>query len=254
MSLPKISADMPAITVNNLTVRRGANEVLEDVTFSIPQGAIAAVIGPNGSGKTTLIRAILGLLEVEHGDAAIMGSRLEHVRNLIGYVPQNFDFDRDFPMTVREFMQLAGHDHLPYGAIEAKIAEVGLAEDLLDRHLGKLSGGQLQRVLIAQAILNDPLVLFLDEPSAGVDIAGEATFHEILRHLNRHHHTTVIMVSHDVASIGNIATQIICVNQKLICSGPPAETLTAPILSEVFGPGAAAYLFDNAQRTNRENT
>jgi zinc transport system ATP-binding protein len=254
MKSPAFSANLPAIEVNGLTVDLAGHRILTDVSFTVPQGAIAACIGPNGSGKTTLLRAILGLVPASAGEARILGSRLEHVRTVVGYVPQRFDFDRTFPMTVREFMALALHDHAPSATILAKIEEVGLAEAVLERQLGQLSGGQLQRVLIAQAIINDPLILFMDEPSAGVDIAGEATFYDLLRHLNRKHHTTVIMVSHDVAVLSELVDQVICISGRLLCSGAPQAVLSDKTIAEVFGSGAAGYLHRHRHNEDHDHT
>ena len=148
------------------------------------------------------------------------------MRAAIGYAPQRFAFDREFPITVREFLDLARRPHCPVGRIAEKINEVGLPRTILDRRLGTLSGGELQKILLAQAILNNPAILFLDEPSAGVDVAGEQTLYEIIAHLNREHHTTVIMVSHDLAVVARLVDRVICVNRQLLCYGSPKEALT----------------------------
>lgn len=232
----KTSENIPAVSVQGCTVAYGANVVLENISFTVKQRHIAAIIGPNGSGKTTLMRAILGLMPLERGEIRVFGKHLHAVRSLIGYVPQRFDFDRLFPITVREFMDLARHPHCPAARIPEKIGEVGLEPGALDLRLGSMSGGQLQRVLIAQAILNNPQILFLDEPSAGIDIAGERTFYEIIEHLNKEHGTTVMLVSHDIAMVSGLVDNVICVNKKLLCYGPPHEALTAMKITELFGP------------------
>jgi zinc transport system ATP-binding protein len=237
--MPKSSAttssELDAIAVDHLSVVFGDNVVLHDVSFAVKQGEVAAIIGPNGSGKTTLLKAILGLVPTTEGSIRVFGQHLHSVRRLIGYAPQRFDFDRQFPITVREFMDLARHPHTPAGAVAEKIKDVGLAPRMLDELLGSLSGGQLQRVLIAQAILNDPSILFLDEPASGIDIAGEATFYEIIEHLNREHRTTVLLVSHDLAMVSKTVDNVICVSGSLLCYGPPNVALTAKKLKELFG-------------------
>lgn len=238
---PTISADAPAIAVRHLSVELGGHRILEDITFDVAQGQIAAIIGPNGSGKTTLVRAILGLAPTAGGTVALFGSPLDHVRRVIGYVPQRFDFDRDFPITVGEFLDLARHPHNPPAAIIAKLEEVGLSEKIAGQRLGSLSGGQLQRVLIAQAIINDPTILFLDEPSTGVDMVGEAAFYGLIKHLNERHHTTVLMVTHDIAVTSTLVHQVICVNHRLMCLGAPSVALSEKTLADVFGSHAAAY-------------
>ena len=238
---PIINADAPAIAVSHLSVEIGGHRILEDITFDVAQGKIAAIIGPNGSGKTTLVRTILGLIPSNSGTIRLYGSPLEHVRRTIGYVPQRFDFDRDFPITVGEFLELARHEHTAPDAIPAKLEEVGLSEKTTSQRLGSLSGGQLQRVLIAQAIMNDPTILFLDEPSTGVDMVGEAAFYGLIKHLNEKHRTTVLMVTHDIAVTSALVHQVICVNRRLMCLGAPNIALTEKTLAEVFGSHAAAY-------------
>jgi ABC-type Mn2+/Zn2+ transport system ATPase subunit len=244
-SSKKTSNNVPAISVEHVTVSYGSLAVIDDVSFEIEQGSIAAVIGPNGSGKTTLLRAILGLTPTQSGDIMIMGKHLHTMRQVIGYVPQRFDFDRNFPITVREFMDLARRlhcqRHVPPPRIAEKIKEVGLPRDVLDKHLGELSGGQLQRVLVAQGIINDPAILFLDEPSSGVDITGEATIYSIIEHLNREHNTTVVMVSHDIGMISHVVDTVICINRKMLCFGPPKTALTAHRIEEVFGGHSSPY-------------
>jgi zinc transport system ATP-binding protein len=236
--MPKSSSKInneSAISVERLNVTFDQNVILEDVTFSVAKGNIVAVIGPNGSGKSTLIKAILGLVHTKSGDMRIFGKHLHEARHMIGYVPQKFHFDRHFPITVKEFLQLALHKHAPAHQIEEKIKEVGLMPAVLNQLIGTLSGGQLQRVLIAQAILNNPSLLILDEPAAGIDIAGEATFYDIVEHLNHDHDTTVLLVSHDISMISQHVDQVICLNKKMMCSGPPKKALSAKTMKEVFG-------------------
>lgn len=232
---------IPAITTEHLSVAYGDNLVLDDVSLTIEQGKVAAIIGPNGSGKTTLMRAVLGLIPHKSGEVRVFGKHLHAMRSTIGYVPQNFDFDTNFPITVAEFMDLARHKHCPKSRIDEKIKEVGLTPMIQNKHLGSLSGGQLQRVLIAQAILNNPTLLFLDEPATGIDIVGEAAFYDIIEHLNDEHDTTVILVSHDISVVASLVDQVICVNKRLMCSGPPSTALSEKTLSEVFGHRASVY-------------
>lgn len=240
-SSPKTNKHPSAITVLNLTVRFADHIALEDVSFDVPVGNIAAVIGPNGSGKTTLIKTILGLIKPEHGDIKIFGSELEDARGLIGYVPQKFDFDKTFPITVAEFLHLHRHRHVATKKVEEKIKEVGLTPLILTKQLGSLSGGQLQRVLIASAIINSPTLLVLDEPATGVDIVGEAAFFDVIEHLNHEHNTTVIMVSHDISMVSRLVDQVICVNKNLLCSGPPQSVLTQKKLTNLYGGQSDLY-------------
>jgi len=224
-----------AIEVKDLRVQFEEHVVLEHVTFIVPEKSITAVIGPNGSGKTTLIRAILGLTKYNRGSVSLFGQPLDHVRKAIGYVPQRFEFDRQFPMTVREFMDLARHKHTKPSAITQAMRDVGLASSVLQQQLGTLSGGQLQRTLIAQAILNQPKLLILDEPSSGIDVVGEAAFFHMIDRLRNVHGTTIIIVSHDISFVATSVDHVICINQKLMCSGPPKRTLTKENLEHLFG-------------------
>ncbi|MFH2062929.1 MAG: metal ABC transporter ATP-binding protein [bacterium] len=230
-----------AVSVTGCTVSFGGRPVVDDVTFSIPSGSVAAVVGPNGSGKTTLIRAILGLVPMSSGDVRIFGHPIADAHAMIGYVPQRLDFDRQFPITVAEFMELARHRHLERERIDEMIDEVGLSPAVLGQRLGSLSGGQLQRVLIAQAVLNDPDLLVLDEPSSGIDIIGEEAFYDIIRHLNRERDTTILMVSHELAVVSKLVDTVICLNHEMICIGPPKKTLTAKSISRIFGEQAQTF-------------
>ncbi|OGL73945.1 hypothetical protein A3C96_02690 [Candidatus Uhrbacteria bacterium RIFCSPHIGHO2_02_FULL_60_10] len=224
---------MPAISVQNVSVDLGGVHVLEDLTFAIPQGDVVAILGPNGSGKTTLLKAMLGLIPF-HGEIRIFGKHLHAVRELIAYVPQRFDFDREFPITVGEYMDLARHRHTPPDRIASRLAEVGLPATLLDQRLGSLSGGQMQRVLIAQALLNNPLVLFLDEPAANIDISGEATFTGILKDLSKRQDVTVVMVTHDISMVTGLVDHVLCLDGRMLCFGRTNQVLTEKKINEVF--------------------
>lgn len=224
-----------AVHVQNLSVHFDEHVVLENITVTVPEGSITAVIGPNASGKTTLVRAILGLVPHDRGTVTIFNQPLDHVRKTIGYVPQRFEFDRQFPMTIAEFMELARHKHTSRQAVSEALNAVGLKNSIINKQLGTLSGGQLQRVLIAQATLNKPKLLILDEPSAGIDVVGEAAFFHMIDRLRSVHDTTVIIVSHDISFVATSVDHVICVNQKLMCSGPPKLALTEKNLEHLFG-------------------
>jgi zinc transport system ATP-binding protein len=230
-----------AVVVEHLNVSYDGTSVLEDISLSIEAGTIAALIGPNGSGKTTLLKAMLDLIKIDGGEIFFFGEPLHNNRHRVGYVPQRFQFQKDFPITVREFMELAANDAHNGTHIRGKLKEAGLKTSIEHRRLGTLSGGQLQRVLMAQAILNDPSVLFLDEPSTGIDIVGEAEFYAILHHLKTKHSTTVILVSHDVGMVGEMVDQVICVNKRLLCTGPPQSTLNDKQLAELYGSDVSEY-------------
>jgi len=222
----------PIISVAHLCVRYDGHIALNDVNFNIDKGEIVAVIGPNGSGKTTLIRAILGLLPYE-GHILINGQPAADGLEKIGYVPQSHVFDRTIPMTAVEFLSLA-FPRLALRKIRHVLQEVDMAQH--ERaEIGTFSGGQFQRLLIARAILNDPSLLLLDEATSGVDVAGAKGFYDIVAHLNKVHHTTVLFVSHEINMVYRFANQIICLNRDLVCYGKPKDMVTQEVLEKLYG-------------------
>lgn len=229
-----------AIEVHDLSYAYAACEpTLEHISFVIPYGSICAMVGPNGSGKTTLLKVLIGLLSPTQGRVTVMGKRTHENRGLIGYVPQHISFDKTFPVTVAEFLRMS-HPQLTRVRMYESLAHLRM-EHCIDTMLGGLSGGQLQRVLIARAMLGDPAILFLDEPVAGVDIEGEQTFYELIAHLHREHNTTIVMVSHEIDVVANFADMVLCINKKLVCEGKPQHVFTAETLAELYGKQAAHY-------------
>lgn len=227
------------LTLEHVTVRAGGRALVEDVSLTLPRGKLIALIGPNGAGKTTLLRAILGLTAFE-------GHIHSHGR--IGYVPQSLQYDRTLPMTVLEFMALS-LQRLPVAlgvsrAAKKRVLElldlVG-ARKLATARLGGLSGGELQRVMLAGALQNQPELLLLDEPAAGVDIEGEATFHDLILRQVRDRGVTVVLVSHDLSVVSEITDHVICLNRQLMCEGNARDLLTAERIAEVFGGHKAVY-------------
>lgn len=229
----------PAIKVENLIVQFGKDRVLNDVSFEIGAGQVVAIIGPNGSGKSTLVKTLLGLEKADRGTVLFFDKPLHKSRSLIGYVPQRFAFDKDFPITVKEFLHLRLGKH--HTSVHQKLRQVGLRPEVGEQQLGALSGGEMQRVLIAQAILHDPQILFLDEASAGIDVGGEQNLLDIIRRLSEEHGTTVVMVSHEIDIVAQFVDQVICLNRALICHGTPKEILTEKTLKGLFGDHASVY-------------
>lgn len=195
--------------VNNLSVSYGTNQVLRQVSFSIEKGEIVSVVGPNGSGKSTLVKALLGLIPYS-GDVTVDGRPLTRGTQYIGYVPQRFDFDRTFPITVQEFLSLV-HDGATKDSEQELVRDLQI-DSLLTKRLGELSGGQLQRVLIVQALLSKPHILILDEPTTGIDSAGSQSFYEIIKHLNQEHQMTIILISHETEVVYNVSSRVICLD------------------------------------------
>jgi ABC-type Mn2+/Zn2+ transport system ATPase subunit len=220
------------LEVKDLTVRFGDYTALQRVSFTIEKNEIVAVIGPNGSGKTTLLKAILGLLPHE-GEIRVLGRKPKSALPFLGYVPQHFAFDRNFPLTVEEFVSLTCRkpDKLSFAGT---LLEAGMS-GLKDKLIGELSGGQLQRVLIAHAMLHQPRILFLDEATSGIDVEGQADFYSSIRRLNREHGVTVLMVSHEISMVYAFSDRIICLNRDLISHGETRSALNRDMLKKLYG-------------------
>lgn len=234
--------DAPVISAKNVSVVLNNHRVLADVSFDVARGDVIAVVGPNGSGKTTLLKAMLGLLPYQ-GDIRVLGlptAALPRVAHRIGYVPQHLDFDRTMPITVEELLDAHLTDRAQKGAVRAALAAVR-AEDLLRRMIGALSGGEFQRVLLALALLNEPEILFLDEPAAGVDMEGAAEFYALMQDLRAKRNLTIIMVSHDIDVVFRHATVVLCINHALICQGAPHDALTSETMLRLYGAEQAIY-------------
>lgn len=208
---------MDAISITNLCFGYEEHEVLHNINLSIPERDFAIIVGPNGGGKTTLLKLMLGLLAPRYGEVAIFGKSATAARPQIGYVPQSFAFDRNFPISVLELVLLGRLERHACGGFNRKdreiaremLAEVGLA-DAAEKPYSALSGGQRQRVLIAQALASEPQILLLDEPGANLDTPGVQTIYSLLRELNRD--LTVVMVSHNLSLVEAYAKHVICIN------------------------------------------
>jgi zinc transport system ATP-binding protein len=228
------------IVFENVGVRLGGITILEGISAAIPAGGSTAIVGPNGAGKTTLLLAILG--EIPFTGRIDRFCRGAPASPRVGYVPQRLAFDRGMPLTVMEFL-LMGVQRFPLWlgrpkTIQRSVEELLRAvscELLAHRPLGALSGGEMQRVLLALALQQRPELLLLDEPAAGVDPNGEALFCELLETLRRSHGFTQVMVSHDLVSVTHHATHVIGLNRRMVMEGKPREALNAENLAVLFG-------------------
>lgn len=243
-------ADGMVVDVKDAWLSFNGQPVLKGVNLAIPAGQVVALIGPNGSGKTTLLRTLLGLQKLDRGEVSIFGSRdPRKILPRIGYVPQKLQLDRSFALSVREFLSLQLPEtrnwfwqrHKKTDAILlGGMAEIGVAE-LLDRPLAHLSGGQLQRVLIAFSLLKKPELLLLDEPTAGVDTPGERTFYELISQVHKRHGLTVVLVSHDLSMVYRHATWVYALNGVICCEGTPEEVMNADSLKQAYGIHVSPY-------------
>ncbi|MGO4907582.1 metal ABC transporter ATP-binding protein [Pseudorhodobacter sp. W20_MBD10_FR17] len=224
---------MTLIETKDLTVRLGGAEILSGVTLTIEPAEIVTIVGPNGSGKSTLLRSILGIQTLASGSV----TRKAGLR--IGYVPQRLHIDRPMPMTARRFLSL------PKRCTDAQATQVlsrcGVA-GVENRQLADLSGGQLQRVLLARALLNQPEILILDEPTQGLDQPGEAAFYQLIEEVRRETGAAVLLVSHDLHVVMAASDRVICLNGHVCCQGAPDVVRDAPEYRALFGFGTQGAL------------
>jgi zinc transport system ATP-binding protein len=226
--------------------RHGDVVVLEDVDLRVDRGEFLGVIGPNGSGKTTLVRVMLGLLEPAHGTVRLFGAPPAAFREWrrVGYVPQRAVIDPALPATVTEVVETGlgaalGWFRRPAAEarrrVRAALERVGMERHAATR-MNALSIGQQQRVLIARALVPDPELLVLDEPTGGIDPDAQETFYALLRHLNRERGVTLVLVSHDIGAVSREVTTLACLNRRLVFHGRPGDFLTEAGLSALYGP------------------
>ena len=219
------------VGVEGLSFSYGFRPVLEDISLSIRKGDFLAVLGPNGSGKTTLVKLILGLLKPDRGRIVLFGKPASEFQEWpeIGYVPQKAThFDPLFPASAREVVAMALRSTRGVSrrgeedAVRSALALVGMDEHR-NRTIGRLSGGQQQRVFIARAIVSRPRILFLDEPTAGVDAGTQEHFYDLLGALNTREGITIVLVTHDIGIVNKHITKVACLNQRLIYHGTHEE-------------------------------
>ncbi|MBX2866534.1 ABC transporter ATP-binding protein [Candidatus Kaiserbacteria bacterium] len=231
--MPAVDHSENIIELENISFSYGEYEVLHDVSFSIHKGDYLAIVGRNGSGKTTLLKIILGLMKPTNGTVRLFGQDIrkftEHAR--IGYVPQKAtSFDPSFPATVEEVVLMGRHgrglfrttDERDMAAVTDALAAVDM-EAYRDRQIGSLSGGQQQRVFIARALAGRPEVLFLDEPTVGVEQEIREEFYALIKKLNEELELTVVLVTHDLESVAHEAMHIACVDCTVFFHETPEE-------------------------------
>ncbi|MGP1358873.1 metal ABC transporter ATP-binding protein [Roseicyclus sp.] len=221
------------IEATGLAVRYGASPVLSGVDFRVDPGEIVTIVGPNGSGKSTLLRALIGAVKPAAGRIA----RASDLR--IGYVPQRLHIDATLPMTVRRFLDLPTR-------VSGREATRALAASGVSavggRQMADLSGGQLQRVLLARALLCQPDLLILDEPTQGLDQPGSAAFYRQIEAVRAEMGCAVVMVSHELHVVMAASDRVVCLNGHVCCEGHPEHVASAPEYRALFGTGTGGAL------------
>ena len=223
------------LSLCGVTVTLGATLVLDNVGLAVAAGEIVTLIGPNGAGKTTLLRVALGLLQPERGEMLLdPGLR-------IGYMPQRLLVDPALPLTVRRFLSMAAPN--AGGRVDQALARVG-ATRTLHTPIQSISGGEMQRVLLARALLRDPELLVLDEPSQGVDLAGQEELFALITGIRDERGCGVLMVSHDLHLVMSSTDRVVCLNRTVCCTGAPLAVSSDPAYLRLFPaslPGFALY-------------
>jgi zinc transport system ATP-binding protein len=218
-------------------------EILHHISLNVCRGEILTIVGPNGAGKTTLVRVALGLLPPTRGRVYLKPDLR------IGYMPQRLHLDPTFPLSVRRFLALAGTKSARINS--SALDEVGAAH-VIDAAMNNLSGGELQRVLLARALLREPDLLVLDEPVQGVDVHGQVDLYQLITRIRDQHDCAVLMVSHDLHLVMAATDRVVCLNRHICCTGTPEVVTADPAYLELFGPlgvqNLAIYTHDSEHR------
>jgi zinc transport system ATP-binding protein len=229
-----------AVHIDNLTVYYGKTPALTNVCLDVEDGEYLGIIGPNGGGKSSLLKAVLGLVPASSGVVTVYGERAGRSRPAVGYVPQSAAMDRNFPITVREVVMtgLLKPGFSPF--LRFKSSDLSRAREILDqvgigaladRQIAELSGGELQKMLIARALAVNPRLLLLDEPTASVDAGSRVQIYQLLEELNRN--MTIILVTHDLLAVASQVQKLACLNGRLVYHGAPE--LTENVVNSLYG-------------------
>jgi zinc transport system ATP-binding protein len=218
--------------------------VLQGVNLAIPSNKVVSLIGPNGAGKTTLVRVLLGLIDVQQGTVARKAGLT------VGYMPQRIALHPALPLTVMRFLSLS--QRATESAITAALTVLRI-EHLQDQQLATVSGGELQRVLLARAMLGEPQLLILDEPAQGVDLAGQAELYRLIGEIRDRSGCGVLMISHDLHLVMSATDEVVCLNHHVCCHGEPEHVSSDPAFLELFGASVSEGLAVYTHHHNHEH-
>jgi len=219
----------PLLKVKNLSVTIERQTIIEDVSFTLRKEEVLAVIGPNGAGKTILLKTLLNFFKPTAGTIQWAPG------TTCSYLPQRFQVDHYLPMTVREFLRLKPNQKY---SVEEVLNLVNIPTEWLAKNLATFSSGQLQKILLAWAIIDQPQVLLFDEPTENVDVVAQESIYDLLHHLQDELGIAAIVVSHDLHVVYRYANWVLCLNRRMLCYGEPTKTLTTEKLSELYGDHA----------------
>jgi zinc transport system ATP-binding protein len=236
---------LPLVSAKHISIRFGQKNVLTDVYLTVNRGEIVTLIGPNGAGKSTLVRIVLGLQAPDSGEI----HRASKIK--IGYMPQKVQVESFLPLSVERFLQLAGKQQDVQLNLPKIIDEIGI-HSLLKHPIQQISGGELQRVLLARALLRNPDLLVLDEPVQGVDVTGQEELYNLIMHIRDTLNCGILMVSHDLHLVMAGTDSVVCLNKHVCCSGHPEDVTRHPEYLSLFGTfapkGVAVYAHHHNHR------
>lgn len=220
------------LEVKNLTVSFNNEKVIDNLSFNLKKGENLVVVGPNGAGKTVLLRTLIGMIP--------FSGEIKWQKDVkIGYVPQKILPEKNIPLSIEEFFNFKKIDS---EKIVKALKSVGINDlSILKKKIGVISSGQLQRILIAWSLIDDPEILLFDEPMAGIDIEGEETIYNLLSQIEKERNLAMILITHDLSVVYKFADSVLCMNKKVICYGSPQEALTPQKLSQLYGGEIKLY-------------
>jgi ABC-type Mn2+/Zn2+ transport system ATPase subunit len=245
MSANSATSEANVVECDRVGIERHGVTVLEDITFNVPRGTLAGLVGPNGAGKTTLLKAMLGLVPISSGRLELFGRSADSADRKdrsVGYVPQRVDISVRFPASVADVVLMGRYAEIgtwgfPRASDRADALQslelVGI-RDLARRSVGRLSGGEQRRVLLAQALTASTRLLILDEPTIGLDLPAEHEFYALLRRLQKDLSLTIVVVSHDLVALAGEADQLMCINRKMHVHGNPDDVVHSHAIREAY--------------------
>jgi zinc transport system ATP-binding protein len=224
------------LEVKNLSVSFDGEKIIDGLNFNLKEKENLVIVGPNGAGKTVLLKALLGIVPFEGEIKWKEGVK-------IGYAPQKFLPDKTIPLSVEEFFKFKEKN---IERIKKALNYVGIRDfSIFKKKMGTISSGQMQRVLIAWSLIDEPQILLFDEPTAGIDIEGEETIYNLLSSVEKEKNLAIILITHDLSVVYKFADSVLCLNKKMICYGAPEETLTSSNFNDLYKGGVKIYKHDH---------